>query len=69
MRRLHPESLSVSMIRRRIPGIDGYTAAVMVEISRQVLTDSVPMKARRNGRRYVDQSPADDARPPRRGLG
>lgn len=55
MRYDHPETLSISMLRRRIPGITGYMAALLVEATKKMLVDSVPMKARRNGRRYVDQ--------------
>jgi len=53
MRLDHPETLNISMIRRRIPGIDGYAAALMVEASRWLLTDSLAMRARRNGRRVM----------------
>ncbi len=34
----HPDSLSPSMIRRRVPGLDGYVAAVLVEFTKRIGT-------------------------------
>lgn len=33
LRHQHPNTLSVSMLKRRIPGITGHTAAIVVEIT------------------------------------
>ncbi|TEU01990.1 MAG: hypothetical protein E3J29_00230, partial [Dehalococcoidia bacterium] len=52
MRHDHPETLSVSMLKRRIPGITGHEAALLVEATKGMLTYSIPLKARRNGQRY-----------------
>ena len=48
MRTDHPQSLSVSMLKRRIPGITGREAVYLVEMSKGLLT---------NGG-YVERSPA-----------
>ena len=52
MRHDHPHSLSISMLRRRIPGITGREAAFLIEATRNLVT-------RRNGR-YVERSPTHD---------
>lgn len=56
MRLDHPDTLSVSMLRRRLPDITGHEAALLVEATKRVLTDSVSHTARRNGHqpRYVE---------------
>lgn len=60
LRHEHLETLSVSMLKRRIPNITGHEAALLVEATKRMLTDSVSHKARRNGRRdgrrYVEES-------------
>ena len=61
LRREHPDTFSISMARRRIPNVEPHEAALGVEMSKLVLTDSVAHTARRNGRRdgarYVEHSP------------
>ncbi len=54
MRLDHLETLSVSMLRRRIPGLTGREAAYLVEATRN-------MKAQHNRRNggYVEPSPAE----------
>ena len=42
LRREHPDSLSPSMLQRRMPKLDGYVAAVLVEATKR-------MPVRRNG--------------------
>ena len=63
MRHEHRETLSISMLRRRMSDITPHEAALLVECSRWLLTGSVSHAARRNGRRdgarYVEHSPAD----------
>jgi hypothetical protein len=54
----HPETLSVGMAMRRIQRLDGFTAAVAVEMSRVVLTGS-PAHAANRERRYVERPPTD----------
>jgi len=49
MRRDHPDSLSVSMLKRRIPRITGHEAALLVEASRLTLRRSVAVQT------YVQQ--------------
>ena len=47
----HPDTLSVGMAMRRMQRIDGFTAAVGVEMSKRALTVSPAHEAnRRNGR-------------------
>ncbi|KKM17075.1 hypothetical protein LCGC14_1679400 [marine sediment metagenome] len=48
LRHDHPETLSVSMLKRRIPGITGREAMFLVEMSRGLLRDGS----------YVTHSPA-----------
>ena len=36
MRREHPDSLSVGMLKRRLPGISGREAALLLEVSRRI---------------------------------
>ena len=61
MRYDHPDTLSVSMLKRRLPDVTPHEAALLVWASRWLLTDSVAHRARRNGRqngaRYVAHSP------------
>ncbi len=38
MRAEHPDTLSVSMLQRRIPKLDGYVAAVLVEATKRIGT-------------------------------
>ncbi len=45
----HPDTLSVGMAMRRIRRIDGFTAAVAVEMSKRVLTISPAHAANRDG--------------------
>jgi len=45
MRRDHPDSLSVSMLKRRIPRITGHEAALLVEASRHILKRSIAVKS------------------------
>ena len=62
MRFEHPDTLSVAMLRRRLPDITPHEAALLVEATKRMLTDSVAHAARRNGRngaRYVERSPTD----------
>ncbi len=47
MRREHPETLSVQMLRRRIPRLKGREAAILVEMTKVLVG--------RNGRRYVER--------------
>ena len=60
MRREHPDSLSLSMLRRRVPDITGHEAALLLEATRWLLTDSIAHAAHRNGRRdgqrYVEEA-------------
>ncbi len=51
LRRLHPDSLSVSLLKRRIPGITGREASYLVEMSKRLLTESLPLEDRRNGQK------------------
>ena len=53
MRLDHMETLSVSMLRRRIPGLTGREAVYLVEAARNMK----PQHNRRNGG-YVTHSPA-----------
>lgn len=55
MRREHPESLTVSMLRRRIPApsLTGREASYLVEMSKCLLTGSLPMEALREERRLA----------------
>ena len=36
MRREHPDSLSVGMLKRRLPGISGREAALLLEVTRRI---------------------------------
>ena len=56
MRRDHPDSLSVSMLKRRIPRLTGHEAALLVEASRLVLTRSIAVKS------YVEERSARSRR-------
>ena len=38
MRGEHPDTLSVSMLQRRIPKLDGYTAAILIEATKRMRT-------------------------------
>ncbi len=38
MRGEHPDTLSVSMLQRRIPKLDGHVAAVLVEATKRIGT-------------------------------
>ena len=58
LRREHPESLSVSLLRRRIPSITGHEAALLCEMSKLALIGSPAHEANRNSR-YVERSPTD----------
>jgi hypothetical protein len=49
LRHDHPESLSVSLLKRRIPGITGHEAALLCEMSKLALTVSPAHAANRNG--------------------
>jgi hypothetical protein len=63
MRREHPNSLSVSMLKRRLPDLTGHEAALMLEATRWLLTTSIAHAARRNGNGagYVEHSPTGRA--------
>lgn len=37
MKREHPDSLSVAMLKRRLPGISGREAAVLIEVTRHLV--------------------------------
>ncbi|KKN46050.1 hypothetical protein LCGC14_0676690 [marine sediment metagenome] len=50
MRNEHPDTLSVSMLKRRIPRLTGREAAILLEATQR-------LPARRNGG-YVTRSPA-----------
>ena len=45
MRRDHPDTLSISMLKRRIPRITGHEAALLVEASRLTLRRSIAVKS------------------------
>ena len=62
MRHDHPDTLSISMLRRRLSDITPHEAALLVEASRWLLTGSLAHKARRNGgSSYVAKAPTDGA--------
>lgn len=58
LRHDHPDSLSVALLKRRIPGITGHEAALLCEMSKHALRGS-PAHAANRERRYVDRSPTD----------
>ena len=51
LRHEHPDTLSVSLLRRRVHGISGYEAALLVEMSKGLLTVSRAHAANRNGQK------------------
>ena len=54
MRYDHPDTLTVSMLKRRMGRhISGYTAAVLVEVTKSLIRGSPAHAANRDGR-YVD---------------
>jgi len=48
----HPDTVSVSMLKRRIPGITGHEAALLVEATLRVLRRSIAVRS------YVDSKRA-----------
>ena len=49
LRHDHPDSLSIALLKRRIPGITGHEAALLVEMSKALLRVSPAHAANRNG--------------------
>jgi len=49
LRHDHPSSLSVALLKRRIPGITGHEAALLCEMSKLALRGSPAHAANRNG--------------------
>ena len=41
----HPDTLSVSLLKRRIPGITGHEAALLVEATMRVLRRSIAVRS------------------------
>jgi hypothetical protein len=68
MRRDHPDTLSVSMLKRRLPDVTPHEAALLLEASRWVLTVSLAHETRRNGSngRYVASEALETKARPRR---
>ena len=54
----HPDSLSVALLKRRIRGITGHEAALMLEFTKRLPGVSPAHEANRNAR-YVERSPTD----------
>lgn len=55
MRYEHPDSLSVNMLKRRLPPhVSGFTAAVAIECTKALIKGSIAHAANRRNGRYVD---------------
>ncbi len=51
LRHEHPDTLSIALLRRRIHGITGHEAALLVEMSKGLL-GSLAHAANRNGKKH-----------------
>jgi hypothetical protein len=54
----HPNSLSISLLKRRIRGITGHEAVLLLEFTKRLPSVSPAHEANRKAR-YVERSPTD----------